>query len=259
MGKRDYYSILGLERGVSQEDIKKAFRGLSKKYHPDLNPDNEKAEDKFKEINEAYSTLSDSDKRKQYDNPNQFMGGVMDNLFRNNPPPFGFGNRQYNIKRPLRGPDLKYIRDIPLIDFIVGGIVEFDVSHDDLCHECNGTGSSETKSCPNCNGSGSITQTRQVGNTFFQQTSICHACRGTGEIGVKKCDNCKGKGHVVVNKHIKIVLQKGARDGQIITVQGIAVSGKYGGPNGDIHVKLRMVMPKEKDLTEEQINILREI
>lgn len=224
------------------------------KHHPDKNPDNKESEERFKEINEAYSTLSNQDKKRQYDNPSPFstLGGMADFFGA----PFGRPTAQ-NVKRPMRGPDLKYVLDVPLVDFIVGGEAEFDISYKDLCKKCSGTGYSDTKNCPNCNGRGSITQSHQEGNTFFQQTSNCPACRGTGEIGTKKCDGCEGKGFVEVNKNVEIKIPKGLRDGHIIGVPGGGLSGKYGGPNGNIHVKLRMIIPKEEDLTKEQINLLK--
>lgn len=256
MGK-DYYNILGVDRTASKEVIKKAYRKLSMKYHPDKNPDDKESEEKFKEINEAYSTLSDTDKRKQYDNPNSFMGGMAD--FFGHHSPFGFRQQRQNIKRPMRGPDLKYVLDIPFVDFIVGTKTEFDISYRDLCKKCNGTGNSDTKICSNCDGNGQIIHSHQDGNTFIQRSSTCAVCRGTGEIGIEKCDDCEGKGYVTIDKNVKIKIPKGLRDEHIIGVPGAGLSGKYGAPNGDIHVKLRMKMPKEGDLTEEQIKVLKEI
>lgn len=256
MGK-DYYNILGVDRTASNEAIKKAYRKLSMKYHPDKNAGDKEAEEKFKEINEAYSTLSDVNKRKQYDNPNPFMGGMADFFGHSNP--FGFKQQKQNVKRPTKGPDLKYVLDVPLADFIVGAETEFDISYRDLCQRCNGTGHSDTKTCPNCDGNGQITHSHQEGNTFIQQSTTCTACRGTGEIGIKKCDDCEGKGYVTIDKSVKVKVPKGLRDGHIIGVPGAGLSGKYGGPNGDIHVKLRMVLPKEEDLTEEQIKVLKDI
>lgn len=258
---KDYYNILGVNKDASQEDIKKAYRKLSLKYHPDKNPDNkELAEEKFKEINEAHSVLSDPEKRKQYDNPNPFFTGGLADFFGGHSP-FGFKQSQQrqNIKRPMKGFDLKYVRDVPIINFIVGGKVEFNVSFNDLCKECSGTGYSEWIPCTNCNGMGSIIHSEQKGNMFFQQTTTCGVCRGMGEIGVKKCEKCEGKGHIPINKMIKIRTPKNIRDGYIITVSGQGGSGKYGGPNGDMYVKLRMVMPKVENLTEEQISLLKEI
>jgi molecular chaperone DnaJ len=257
MSKKDYYNILGVDRQASQAEIKKAFRNLSKKYHPDVNNGDD---EKFKEINEAYTTLLDENKRRQYDNP--LRNDPFENLTRSF---FGGGNpfsgmhkqRPVNTKRPpMKGPNLKYIKNVPFVDFIVGGKTEFDISFNDLCKECSGTGNSEWKECPNCNGAGSITQSRQENNMFFQQTSACQACRGMGELGVKKCEKCEGKGYIQINKTIKTEVPNGIRDGHVVVMPGEGASGKYGGPNGDLHVKFRMLLPKEKDLTEEQIEIL---
>lgn len=257
MPKKDYYNILGVERQASQAEIKKAFRGLSKKYHPDVNNGDD---EKFKKINEAYTTLSNENKRRQYDNP--LSNDPFENLTRSF---FGGGNpfsgmhkqRAVNAKRPMKGPNLKYIKDVPFVDFIVGGKIEFDISFNDLCKECNGTGHSKWEECFNCGGEGSITQSRQENNMFFQQTSACQICRGMGETGVEKCEKCEGKGYIQINKTIKTEVPKGVRDGHIVVVSGEGASGKYGGSNGDLHVKLRMLLPKEEDLTEEQITVLK--
>lgn len=261
---KDYYKILGVDRDASQEEIKKAYRKLAVKYHPDKNLDNEKeAEERFKELNEAHTILSNPEKRKQYNNPTHTFNGVIFDFFGGRSP-FNFnmndvGRPKQNTKRPMKGRDLKYVRDVPFVDFIIGGETNFDVSFNDLCKKCDGTGYSEWIPCTNCNGVGSITHSEQKGNTFFQQTSTCGVCRGMGELGVRKCERCEGKGSVPTDKYVKIKTPKGLRDGYIMTIPGQGGSGKYGGPNGDIYVKLRLRMPKEKDLTEEQLNLLKEI
>jgi len=261
VARKNYYQVLGVDREASQEDIKKAFRRLSKKYHPDMNPDDNESEERFKEINEAYSTLSDPNKRRNYDNPlgDDPFENLTRSFFGGRDNPFIRVRRTANINRPMKGPDLKYIQDVPLVDFILGGKLEFDVAYNNLCGDCNGFGYKKWKECPNCNGVGVISHTSQEGGMFFQQTAMCSACRGLGEIGIDKCDFCEGKGTIPTKKTISIEIPKGIRDGFVIVEQGEGASGKNGGPDGDLLVKLRMMLPKEEDLTEEQINLLKEI
>lgn len=256
---KDYYGVLGVARDASQEDIKKAYRKLAVKYHPDHNQGDKQAEEKFKEINEAYSVLSDLEKRQEYDNPAPHFGGGMFDFFGGRSP-FGFRQQQRsNVKRPMRGLDLKYVKDVPFINFIVGGEIKFDISFDDLCKECDGTGHSKWIPCTNCNGMGSIVHTEQGENMFFQQMITCSVCGGVGKLGVKECEKCGGNGYTVVDKIIEVEIPKDIRDGYIVVIHGRGGNGKYGGPKGDIYVKLRMKMPKGEDLTEEQINLLKEI
>jgi len=122
-----------------------------------------------------------------------------------------------------------------------------------------GTGNSEWKTCPNCNGDGSITKTSQNGGVFFQQTTACSACRGLGEVGTSKCGSCEGKGHTVVEKNVSAEIPEGSKDGDVIVRSGEGCTGKNGGVNGNILIKLGMVLPKKEDLTEEQLEILKEI
>jgi len=261
MTRKDYYNVLGVERDASSGEIKKAFRRLSKKYHPDLNPDNKESEEKFKEINEAYSILSNQKKRNNYDNPlsDDPFENLTRSFFGGQNSPFSRMWRSANAKRPVKGPDLKFLKDVPLVDFIAGGKIGFDITYNDLCKGCNGTGNSEWKTCPNCGGDGALIQTNRNGRVFFQQTTVCSACRGLGEVGTSKCDACKGKCHITVEKNISTKIPKGVGDGFVIIEQGEGASGKNGGPNGDLLIKLRMVLPKKEDLTEEQLAVLKEI
>lgn len=264
MARKDYYQILGVDKSASKEDIKKAFRSLSKKYHPDKNLGDKTAEEKFKEINEAHSVLSNPEKKSQYDGGNPFEMFNFDffgrgrNSFGENII-FGRVNRPPGRKRPLRGPTLKCIVDVPLFKFIVGGEVEFSLRYQDVCKKCNGTGKSEWKTCPNCNGDGFITESKQQANMFFQQTTACNACRGIGEIGTGECNNCGRKGYIDKKREVVINIPKGIGDGYVVMKQGAGASGKNGGPEGDLHVKFRMVLPKAEDLTEEQISMLKEL
>ena len=254
MVRKDYYKILGVSQGASPEELKKAFRNLSKKYHPDLNKDPD-AEEKFKEINEAYSALSN---KKPAD---ASVEDLFKNFFGGNANPFrrGPGVRKPNRKAPVRGNDLKFVKDMPMFYFIAGGQVDFDLVFNDVCLGCNGTGSGDWKECPNCNGEGVFVQSMREGNTFFTRTETCNACRGIGEVGVEKCTDCSGKGVIETRKVIKLNIPKGATDGYVEKQPGQGVSGRNGGPNGDLYIKYRMVLPKIGDLTEEQIEFLKEI
>jgi len=250
---KDYYQTLGVNREASADDIKKAFRKLSMEYHPDRNPDNPEAEDKFKEMNEAYSVLSDSGKKSQYDNPNPFIGGRNPFDFR------GFGGvrrRSPNPNRPRRGRDLKFVVDIPISTFIFGGEENFRPSFRDACPKCNGKGAKSTKICPNCNGAGMIIEEKNMNGMHMMSQTSCNACRGTGEIITEKCDECNGKGEININKYFNIQIKSNSRDGDVVSYKGLGGIGLNGGPEGNLHVKLRMVMPKSNKFNEEQKGML---
>lgn len=260
MDKKNYYNMLGVNSDASQDDIKKAFRKLSLKFHPDRNPDNKEAEEKFKEINEAYSVLSNEEKRAQYDSPNLFSG-FEHMVFGNRRPPFNFnfGMGKNNVNRPLKGKDLKFSLNIPLTSFIFGDDVSFNVNYNDLCEKCNGKRFTELKQCPNCGGSGNITDTQRQAGMVFHRTTPCQVCRGSGEIGVTKCDECDGSGIVSVEKEVMVNIPKDSRDGDIVFKEGYGLKGKNDGPSGDMLVKIRMNLPKEEDLTKEQKKVLKEL
>jgi molecular chaperone DnaJ len=259
--RKDYYGALGLDKNATKDEVKKAFRSLSLKYHPDKNPNDKSAEDKFKEINEAYSVLSDDNKREEYDNPSSGFAGVFDRVFGGRAGPFDFHFKMgaNNSRRPVKGGDLKYSLNVPLSSFIFGDSLKFDVSYDDLCDECGGKGFVESKQCTNCNGSGQITSTQKQGGMIFHQTVSCQACRGIGEIGTVKCEKCSGLGLTSKDKEVEVEVPKGGRDGMIVVQKGNGLSGRNNGPSGDMFIKLIMNLPKEDNLTEEQKKILREM
>jgi len=251
---KDYFSTLGVQRGASQEEIKKAFRSLSKKYHPDLNKDNPEAEEKFKEINEAYTALT----KKNFDLSDDPMENLFRSFFGGEEVRFGSRMRSQNRNTPQRGRDLKFVKDVPLIYFITGGTISFTLTFTDLCTQCNGTGYTEWKTCTDCNGAGSVTRTNRQGNYFFSQTTNCHVCKGLGEIGVKKCEACTN-GMIKKEKDVIVDIPEGCKDGLVQLYRNEGCTGRNGGPNGDLHVKFKMVLPDVKKLTEEQINLLKEI
>lgn len=247
---KDYYKILGVDWDSDQETIKKAFRTLSKEHHPDHGGD----ENKFKEINEAHSVLSDPEKREDYDNPMRQMGGGF---------PFGdiFGMRRArpNPNAPRRGRHIQIQHDAPLHLFIFGGDLKVSFSFNDVCKECKGKGAVEFDKCSNCNGTGTATIVRKGPGVHIQSSGPCPACRGRGGTPKENCTECAGSGNVKVDREVVLPIPPGFRDGQPVGAAGRGGSGLNGGPPGDLIVKLNMVLPNPNNLTEEQIKILEEL
>lgn len=251
----DYYETLGVKRDASPEELKKAFRELSKKYHPDRNPGDKEAEDKFKEINEAYSVLSNPEKRRQYDNPNPFRFGNFDPFDMFSGGGFGFSNRRPNQPRrdmPRKGKDIKIALEAAITDFIFGGEHTLNVKYRDSCPTCNGKGFSNSKPCEKCGGSGFITSRVEQGNKVMMSTTSCDACRGAGEVGTDTCPDCSGAGSSIKAKEYNVKIPKGSREGQILKLSGKGMSGINGGPSGDLLVQLKMIIPEAGKFNEEQ-------
>ena len=214
----NYYETLGVNQNATEEEIKKAYRKLSMKYHPDQNQGNKEAKEKFKEIGEAYSVLKDRDKRSAYDNPNPF-GDIFGNFFRHaGPGPFARPQtRRPNIHAPRKGRDLKYVLDVPISTLVFGGDVMFKVSYEDICTECNGLGATKLEKCDECNGAGSKIEVKTSNGVYMQSTSVCPTCNGMGEKAVESCDVCKGKGRVLVdNREFIVHVEKGSSDGSVM-------------------------------------------
>ncbi|MCH4188037.1 MAG: molecular chaperone DnaJ [Megasphaera sp.] len=267
MSKKDYYEILGVPKDASDAEIKKAFRQLAIKYHPDKNRDNPKAaEEKFKEVNEAYSVLSNKQKRAQYDQfgPDAFQNGagaggfggqggfggfggfggqggfndfggfgdIFDSFFG------GQGSRQSN-NGPQRGADLRFDVNITFKQAAFGTDMEIEVPKEETCDHCHGTGAepgSKVETCPVCHGTG---QQRVVQNTPFGQmvnVRTCSNCGGTGKIIHDKCKKCHGSGTVKVRKKLKIKIPAGVDDGARLRVSGEGEPGTRGGGHGDLYV-----------------------
>jgi molecular chaperone DnaJ len=251
---KDYYKILGVSKDASKEDIKKAYKELAKKYHPDINNEKDSAE-KFKEINEAASVLGDPEKRKHYDqfgtadsssdfsgfNFRDFAGSNFDfdEIFENIFSGFGFGGSSFGRKRQRtqRGSDLITEVSIDLSEVMNGTSRTLEVRKKDICKECNGKGG-DTKVCSKCNGSGFIKQTRRTPFGIFATTSACNECKGNGEEIVKKCKNCKGKGVVDVVKDIEVKIPAGVEDGMKLRVSG--AGERLQGGAGDLYVVIRV-------------------
>ena len=196
---KDYYTILGVDRKVSDEELKKAYRKLSMKYHPDKNPDDKKAEEKFKEVNEAYSTLSNPEKRREYDNPNPFAGR---DPFSN---PFsGFGMNFGRPQRPdpNRPADGKFIgieAEIPLNLFVFGGELRIHIPYNESCGDCNGKGFLKGETCDVCKGSGYMQHVEKRAGFQSMTSGPCRRCNGLGIKATDPCGKCGGTGNIHVS------------------------------------------------------------
>lgn len=259
--KRDYYEVLGVQKGASDAELKKAYRNLAKKYHPDVNPGNKEAEAKFKEANEAYEVLSDPQKRSRYDqfghagtDPNGFGGGAggfsdfdfggIGDIFETFFGGSGFGGGRSRSKRgPQKGADIKYSMEISFEEAAFGVEREINVSRMEVCSKCTGTGAkpgTNASTCQHCNGTGQV-QIKQ--NTPFGQfinTKTCDVCKGEGKIITDPCPACNGKGKLRNNVKLKINVPAGIDDGQTISLRGEGDPGSKGGPNGDLFLNIRV-------------------
>lgn len=254
MAKRDYYEVLDLKKGADDADIKKSYRKLAKKYHPDANPDNAEAEKKFKEATEAYEVLSDEQKRRTYDQfghsafegagasgGGNFSGGVdMGDIFESFFGGGGFSDIFGNSRRrsgPLRGSDLQYNLTIDFEEAVFGCKKEISFTADDRCDTCSGTGAKPgtfAETCKNCSGTG---QERIMQQTIFgsmQTVTECRTCRGEGKIIKTPCSSCSGKGTIRKNKTVTFDIPKGINEGQSIRKAGMGAPGEKGGPSGDL-------------------------
>ncbi len=288
MSKRDYYEVLGVSKTATQDELKKAYRKLARKYHPDLNKDNAEAAEKFKECNEAYSVLSDEQKRAQYDQfghaafENGGMGGgggfggaggfggfggsgmedIFDMFFG------GQGGRGGRSSKagPQRGADLRFDLEISFEEAAFGLEKEINLYRDEVCDHCHGEGAepgSKVETCPECNGSGYVRFTQ---NTMFGQMvneRPCSRCRGEGKIISEPCKECRGKGTVKRNKKLKVKIPAGVDNGSRLRVSNEGEAGAKGGPSGDLYVYLYVKPHKffERDgttvLCEVPINIVQ--
>ncbi len=259
MAKRDYYEVLGVSKSASADEIKKAYRTLAMKYHPDRNPDNKEAEENFKEAAEAYEVLSNQEKRKQYDqfghtSPfGQGAGGMnMDDIFRNFEDIFGdiFGQQQGQRRRgpagptPKRGHDLAKELSLTLEEAFTGTKKELKLYHFVPCKTCEGKGMPKDvkpKECTECHGSG------QVGyrHGIFMYSQPCPTCHGEGYIIENPCKACKGRSRVQQYETVSVNVPKGIFDGAELRVQKKGDAGVFGGATGDLYIRVR-IMPNKK-------------
>ena len=258
MAKRDYYEVLGVDKNASEDDIKKAYRRIAIKYHPDRNPGDKEAEEKFKEAAEAYDVLHDPQKRQQYDqfgfNGPGGMGGFggfgggfsMDDIFSMFGDVFGgrggfggfggFGGGHQASQH--RGSDLRLKVRMSLQEVATGVTKKFKVRKDITCNHCHGTGSEDgqTDSCPTCHGSGVVTRTTQSLFGMMQTQSVCPTCQGEGRIIKNKCHECGGSGVVKGEEVVEIKIPAGVADGMVVNVPGKGNAAVHNGVNGNIQV-----------------------
>jgi|SRR5579871_6490182 len=253
-GKRDYYEVLGVPRTASEQEIKSSYRKLAMLYHPDRNPNNPDAEEKFKEASEAYSVLCDADKRARYD---QFghagvgaagAGGFDPTIFQDFGDIFGdlfglgdlFGQgRGGRRSRAQRGADLRQDLALAFDEAVFGTTQEIVIRHQDACHECKGSGSAGGKtpaSCRSCGGRGQV----RFQQGFFSIARTCPACQGVGTTITDPCQRCHGEGRVVREKKIEVKVPAGVEDGTRIRFQGYGDAGTHGGPAGDLYIVLHV-------------------
>jgi len=264
MAKRDYYEVLGVEKSADQEAIKKAYRKLAVKYHPDRNPGDKEAEEKFKEATEAYEVLSDEQKRPIYDQygfaglegmggggaggySHAFhdfsdlfggMGGGMGDIFESI---FGggFGGSSSRRGGPEAGASLRYDLNLSFKDAVYGTSTEIHFRHREKCEACNGSGAASgasKKTCPTCNGVGQVRQ----GNGFFTIQQTCPTCRGKGTIIDHPCSSCRGTGLQEKNKQMSLKIPAGVDTGKRIIIRGQGDAGENGGPSGDLVIVLHV-------------------
>ncbi len=263
MAKRDYYEVLSVGKTASADDIKRSYRRMAMKYHPDKNPDNKEAEAKFKECAEAYEVLSDPEKRRRYDQFGheglrgigmrdyshmkwQDIGSIFedifgtDDLFRDI---FGARGSRAGRAGPSRGYDLETYVELTLDDIAKGTEKTIEFTRQDICSECNGSGCAKGTSpvkCSTCHGSGQVAR----GGGFFQMVSTCPHCRGSGQMITNPCKECKGTGKTPKKRVVNIKIPRGVHEGQGIRVANEGEPGRGGGPRGDLYCYIR-VKPHE--------------
>ena len=269
--KRDYYEVLGVSNTASDDEIKKAFRTLAKKYHPDMHPGDKECEEKFKEAQEAYAVLSDAEKRKQYD---QFghaafdgtgggaggfdfsgmdMGDIFGDLFGDF---FGGGSRRRTNDGPMKGSNLRTSVRITFEEAIFGCEKEIEMVLKDECHTCHGTGAkpgTTPETCPKCGGKGKVVFTQQSFFGTVQNVQTCPDCGGSGKIIKDKCPDCRGTGYIASKKKIQVSIPAGIDNGQSVRIREKGEPGINGGPRGDLLVEV--VVSRHPTLQRQDMNI----
>ena len=263
--KRDYYEVLGIQKGASEDEIKKAYKKLARKYHPDMNPGDKEAEEKFKEINEANEVLSDPEKKSRYDqfgfagvDPNYGagagggaygggfdfgdLGDIFGSFFGG-----GFGGQRRNPNAPQRGESIRASVSISFTEAAFGCEKSVTIERSEQCPTCKGSGcapGTTPEICPDCHGSGTVQTRRQTPMGVFASNGPCRKCGGTGRLIHQPCSDCRGSGAVRKRRTIKVNMPAGIDHGQTMSLRGQGGAGKNGGPAGDLLITV-MVQPHE--------------
>lgn len=273
--KRDYYEVLGVDRGADDSTIKKAYRQLAKKYHPDTNPGDEEAEKKFKEASEAYAILSDAEKRKQYD---QFghaafenggagaggfdfnnMGDIFSEFFGGGDifgDLFGGGGRRRGSNGPMKGANIRASVRIQFEEAAFGCEKELDLTLKDMCTTCNGSGAKPGTSpvtCGKCGGKGQVVMTQQSMFGMIRNVQSCPDCNGTGKVIKEKCTDCRGTGYIAKRKKIQVSIPAGIDNGQSVRIRDVGEPGINGGPRGDLLVEV--IVSRHPVFTRQDYNV----
>ncbi len=268
--KRDYYEVLGVQKNASDDEIKKAYRSLAKKYHPDMNPGDKEAEAKFKEANEAYAVLSDADKRAKYD---QFGHAAFDPSMGGGSGFGGFGGMDFDFgdifssffgggggssrssrNMPVDGDDVLARITITFDEAVFGCKKEIAFARVEACPDCGASGAAKgtkPETCQTCHGSGRVTVQQQTMLGYMQTQRACSNCRGTGKIIKTPCKNCNGKGYIKVNKKLEVTIPAGIDSMQRIVLRGQGSAGRNGGSAGDLVIEVRV---KEHKLFDRERN-----
>lgn len=256
---RDYYEVLGVDKNATREEIKKAYKKLAKKYHPDLNKDDSQAEQKFKEINEAASVLGDEEKRRNYDalghdgftnsarnggrggfsgfdssgfSEGMDFGDIFESFFGGGGSIFGNRRRQ----RAERGADLRYDIRLSLREAAFGTTRKIQIRKEETCSACHGTGGKSVKTCSTCHGTGYVKQTRRTPFGYFQTTGVCPTCQGEGKIILEPCKICHGSGRVTKEKKLEVDIPAGVENGTRMRIANEGEAGKNNAPSGDLYL-----------------------
>ena len=263
--KRDYYEVLDIQKGASEDEIKKAYKKLARKYHPDMNPGDKEAEEKFKEVNEANEVLSDPEKKARYDqfgfagvDPNYGagagggaygggfdfgdLGDIFGSFFGG-----GFGGQRRNPNAPQRGESIRASVSISFTEAAFGCEKSVTIERSEQCPTCKGSGcapGTTPEICPDCHGSGTVQTRRQTPMGVFASNGPCRKCGGTGRLIHQPCSDCRGSGAVRKRRTIKVNIPAGIDHGQTISLRGQGGAGKNGGPAGDLLITV-MVQPHE--------------
>ena len=272
--KRDYYEVLGVSKDASEADLKKAYRQLAKKYHPDMNPGDEAAAEKFKEASEAYSVLSDAEKRKQYDqfgfaafeqggaggyqdfDFNDIFGGMGD-IFGDI---FGGGRGRARNNGPMRGANIRTSVSISFEEAIFGCTKEVTINMKETCETCGGNGAkpgTNPETCSKCKGSGRVMIRQQSIFGMMQTETECPDCRGAGNIIKEKCPKCRGIGYTTVRKTIEVTIPAGIDNGMSVRIREKGDPGTKGGGRGDLMVEVRV--GRSPDFERQDSNIFSEV